>query len=330
MDVSVCSAAFPLDGPGILVHGGAWDIPDEALADHRDGLRTAIEAGRAALSEGQAAADVAAEVVAALESHGAFDAGRGAMLNQEGRAQLDAGIMDGASLSYGSVMAVERLANPIRVARRLMDAGRGQVRMLAGRGAEQFAAAEGMSVVDNGDLVCEREKSRYEKLSGEAGVYHTSQSFLPGVPETQTSGGHDTVGCVVRDRDGRFAAATSTGGTPFKPPGRIGDSPLPGAGFYANEDAAVSSTGWGEAIAAVVLAHSVVRAVEEGTSLQNIATSCLEDMHRKIQNPDGEGACAGLIAVDRSEVVWAFTTPRMARAFWTPARGDVQIEIERR
>jgi L-asparaginase / beta-aspartyl-peptidase len=313
------SAALPVYGPTIVLHGGAWDIPDEVLADHRDGMREAMEVGITAVRDGQPALDVATAVVAALESHGAFDAGRGAMLNQDGRAQLDAGVMDGATLNYGSVMAVERCASPVRVARRLLDAGNGSVRMLTGVGAERFAEAEGFDLIDNGELVCDREQKRFDELQAQAQSVHPSEAFLPGAPSVDgdaASPGHDTVGCVVRDTRGQFAAATSTGGTPFKPPGRIGDSPLPGAGFYANERGAVSSTGWGEAIAAVVLAHSILRDVEEGSAAEEAARRELSRMHRRIQNPDGSGACGGVIILTGKHAVWAHTTPRMARAIW--------------
>lgn len=312
------SAAVPVNGPTIVLHGGAWDIPDEVLDAHRAGMREAMHVGIDALQAGQSALDVATAVVASLESHGAFDAGRGAMLNQDGRAQLDAGVMDGATLGYASVMAVERCSSPVRVARRLLDVGNGSVRMLAGHGAERFAEAEGFDLIANEELVCDREQNRFETLREQAGSAHPSQSFLPGIPslENPAAGGHDTVGCVVRDVKGHFAAATSTGGTPFKPPGRVGDSPLPGAGFYANHVGAVSSTGWGEAIAAVVLAHSILRNVADGESAERAARRELLRMNRRIQNPEGEGACGGAIVVTIDQALWAYTTPRMARAVW--------------
>ncbi|HHP7237787.1 isoaspartyl peptidase/L-asparaginase family protein [Longibacter sp.] len=326
-DGLVFSASFAIDGPVILVHGGAWDIPDGAVEDHRDGLKTALAAGRRSLASGHSAVDVAADVVASMESHGAFDAGRGAMLNQDGRAQLDAGIMDGSCLDYGAVIAVERLKNPIRVARRLMDAGNGQVRILAGEGAERFAVAEAFTLIDNVDLISERERDRFEALRDRIGDVHTSQSFLPGVADRRSGGGHDTVGCVVRDARGHVAAATSTGGTPFKPPGRVGDSPLPGSGFYADGEAAVSCTGWGEAIAAVVLAHDVVRRILDDEDLELAMTSRLQAMHDRIRNPDGDGARGGLIALSGSAVAWAYSTPRMARAIWAPGLGTVHLEL---
>jgi beta-aspartyl-peptidase (threonine type) len=315
MSIQVESGAVGGSGPLLLVHGGAWDIPDAARSDHRDGLWTALERGRELLGGGTAALDVVTAVVATLEGHGAFDAGRGAMLNQDGAAELDAGVMDGASLAYGAVMATQRLPRPVRVARRLLEVGAGRVRMLAGEGAERFAEAEGMDLVDNSELVCDRERERYEALRDQAEAEHPSASFLPGAPDS--AGGADTVGCVARDRDGRVAAATSTGGTPFKPPGRVGDSPLPGAGFYATTGGAASATGWGEAIAAVVLSSRAVDALDGDRSPEAVARRRLRHMHESVTNPEGEGATGGLLLLDaEGRGAWAYTTPRMARAGW--------------
>lgn len=320
------SAAFQFEGPGLIVHGGAWDIPSDALADHRDGLRSAIEEGRRRLQEGATAVTVVTETVAALEAHGAFDAGCGAMLNREGRVQLDAGVMDGATSRYGSVMAVEHLRHPVRVARCLLEHGEGQVCMLAGDGAERFAANQGFDRIANHELVCDREQARYAgRRAKKEDDRYPSESFRPGVQAGDL--GHDTVGCVALDHDGHLAAATSTGGTPFKLPGRVGDSPLPGAGFFAGDHVAVSSTGWGEAIAAVVLAHSVARDVEEGAHPRAAATDRLNALHAQIRDPDGEGARAGLIVLDRTgRGTWAHTTPRMARATWH-TEGSVWLDV---
>ncbi len=312
-DLSLRSDSQPaLDGPCLLVHGGAWDIPDDACAAHRDGLRQAVARGRTLLEEGAPAVEVAAETVAVLEAHGAFDAGRGAMLNRDGVVRLDAGLMNGATLDYGAVIGVARIVQPIRVAHRLLVRSDGQARILTREGAEAFAEHEGFGLVDNDTLICERERARHAALQAEAKQHHTSHSFLEsaGAPR-------DTVGCVAKDRDRRLAAATSTGGTPFAPPGRVGDSPLPGAGFYANEHAAASATGWGEAIAAMALTVRSVDAAARGEAPEAAARQRLADMHAAIRNRDGDGATGGLIVMDASgRSAWAFTTPRMARAGW--------------
>jgi len=331
MDVSGSHGSVMCRGPGLLVHGGAWDIPDVVLEAHREGLREALACGQRLIEVGRPAVDVAVETVACLEAHAAFNAGHGAMLNRDGRVQLDAGVMDGSAARYGSVMGVEHVRHPVRVARRLMEAGCGEVCMLMGRDAEAFAVSEGFARVDNDVLVCDRERDRFERLRRELKERprtDSSRSFLPSPvrpgarmgPGARMEGA-DTVGCVARDARGRLAAATSTGGTPLKPPGRVGDSPIPGSGFYATEHAAVSSTGWGEAIAGVVLAHGVAGEVERGEDPEQAATARLADMQRRIANRDGDGARGGVIVLTPSSAAWAYTTPRMARGAWSAGAG---------
>lgn len=304
-------------GTCLLVHGGAWAIPDEELGAHRAGLGAALDHGRHLLREGTPALDVVAEVVASMEAHGAFDAGRGAVLTSAGTVELDAGLMDGKTLGFGAVAAVRRLPHPVRVARRLIDVGGGEVRLLVGAGAEAFAEAEGFELVANETLICDREQARFEQLRAAAG-YHTSHPFLHP---------RGTVGCVARDRAGRLAAATSTGGTPFRPVGRVGDTPLPGAGFYATPHAAASATGWGEAIATVLLTGRAVESVAAGLDPEGAARAQLRRMHLQVKNRDGEGAAGGLIVLDRDgRGAWAFSTPRMARAGWAEG-GEGWIEI---
>lgn len=314
MSIQIRSQRIEADGPLLLIHGGAWDIPDSALPDHRSGLDAALEAGQSEFSEGREAVDVVTETVAALEAHTAFNAGRGAMLNQQAEAELDAGVMDGTRLAFGSVAGTTHLTHPVRVARRLLTVGEGRVRMLIGRGAERFAESQGFDLVSNDQLVCSRELDRYERIRAQADREHPSSSFLPGTPHT---GGADTVGCVVRDASGRLAAATSTGGTPFKPPGRVGDSPLPGAGFYADEHVAVSATGWGEAIATVGLARDVREQVVDGAEAMTAARGGLRRMKQAVRTPEGEGATGGCIVVTSDDAAYAFTTPRMARGWMT-------------
>ncbi len=325
MALSLQSDTVAAAGPVLLVHGGAWDIPDDACPVHRDGLHDALTAGREPLQKEQAALTAVTTAGVALEAHEAFNAGYGAMLNQDGEAELDAGVMQGATLAYGAVLATHRLAHPVQVARRLLTEGNGRVRMLAGDGAERFAEAQGMGLVPNEALICPREQRRYEQLRGQADAEHPSHSFLPG---TETPGGGDTVGAVARDANGRLAAATSTGGTPFKPPGRVGDAPLPGAGFYADEDVAVSATGWGEAIAATGLARDVRMHVRSGAAAEAAARRALTRMHDRVQSPDGAGATGGCIVVTPTDAAYAFTTPRMARGRTAPAADTAHWAVE--
>jgi beta-aspartyl-peptidase (threonine type) len=325
------AGAVPSSGAALLVHGGAWAIPDEALPAHRAGLHEAVAVGAKLLRSGAPALEAATETVAAMEASGAFDAGAGAMLNQQGEAELDAGVMDGATRDYGGVMAVRRLAHPVRVARRLLAAGAGEVRLLAGEGAERFADAEGFALVENDALVHPRERERFETLRRRAEEQGRDAAFLPGrhaldAGEPAPPVGGDTVGCVARDREGTLAAATSTGGTPFKPPGRVGDSPLPGSGYYATERAAAGATGWGEAIAAVLLSSRAVRLVAEGHPPEEAAAQSLRRMHALIQDGCGEGATGGLLVLGATGGAWAFTTPRMARAGWSED-GEAWVQV---
>lgn len=300
-------------GMGLLVHGGAWDIPDSETEAHLDGLRRAIAQGRTMLLDNASSVDVVTEVVALMESHGAFDAGRGAVLTREGTVELDAGVMDGASLSFGSVACVKHIANPVHAARLLIDHGDGEVRILCGESVDRFAQAHGLRLVQNEVLRCTREQERFELLQHEAASFHTSQAFQAGqMPSPQ-----GTIGCVALDQEGRLAAATSTGGTPFRPAGRIGDTPLPGAGFYANEWGAASATGWGEAIATMSLCVRAVDGVAAHVIPEKVARDRVREMFEAIQNKNGDGAAGGIILLDRfGRGGWAYTTPRMARGGW--------------
>lgn len=322
---SLHSRQIDAPGPLLLVHGGAWDIPADTIDAHREGLQSALDAGRTALQNDLGALSGVTTATRALEADGAFNAGYGAMLNQDGVAELDAGVMLGAALEYGAVMATKHLEHPVDVARLLLSAGEGRVRMLTGDGAERFAESQGVELVPNEKLKHPREQRRYERARTKVKAEHPSRSFHPGGPDLH---GADTVGAVMRDASGTLAAATSTGGTPFKPPGRVGDSPLPGAGFYADEHVAVSSTGWGEAIAAVGLAREIREYVRDGATAETAARKALRRMYSRISSPAGEGATGGCIVVTADDAAFAFTTPRMARG-WRVEPGEAQYAVRR-
>lgn len=301
-------------GPTLLVHGGAWDIPEEEVDAHLDGLRRAVRVGRRAFAAGRTALDVVTEAVAALEDHPAFDAGRGAVLDRDGLPQLDAGVMDGETLRWGAVANVRTLPNPIRTARRLVEDD-GQARLLVSEGAERYAAEAGERAVDPSALIVDRERVRYERLRAEHD-FHTSRAFAGRHPR-------GTVGCVALDASGRLAAATSTGGVPFGRPGRVGDSPLVGSGFYADYLAAASATGWGEAIATVHLSVRACDRVATGVPPAEAAARVLVEMREWIDWPGAAPATGGVILLTASGVGgWAFTTPRMARAWWSAEAGE--------
>jgi L-asparaginase / beta-aspartyl-peptidase len=227
-----------LRSPVLLVHGGAWDIPTDQLGAHTRGAVRAVNAGYALLRRGASALDAVQAAVTLLEDDETFDAGRGSFLTADGRVQLDALLMDGATLRAGAVACVERLKNPIQAARLVLE--QSPHVYLVGAGAEEFARRHGMDLIDNAELVIDRERLR------------AAHAGDPG-------SAHDTVGAVALDAAGNLAAATSTGGTPNKTPGRVGDSSVIGCGGYAdNRSAAASLTGWGEPIMKLVLAKWAV------------------------------------------------------------------------
>jgi beta-aspartyl-peptidase (threonine type) len=225
--------------PVILVHGGAWSIPDDAVPDHIRGVGDAMVAGWKVLERAGPALNAVEEAVAVMEDNETFDAGRGSFLNSEGIVQLDALIMEGAGLRAGGVSCVERLRNPVRAARKVLCES--PHAYLVGKGAKDFAARHGIPLCEQEDLITAREVERLRHFQAQEGDKKTDL-FAPAIS-------HDTVGAVALDRYGNLAAATSTGGTLGKAPGRVGDSSLIGCGCYAdNQTAAASTTGWGEPI----------------------------------------------------------------------------------
>ena len=311
----------PGSGPVVVVHGGAWDIPTARLGEHREGMERALRLAARAVERGASALKIAEESVIALENHPAFDAGRGSVLDRDGAVQLDAGLMDGPSLRWGAVAGVRALPNPIRAARAVLNAA-GQARLLVAEGAERFAAEVGLPAVDPSALVVERERERFERM----------RAYEAEHPRATVSGEMDvprgTVGCVVRDHEGRLAAATSTGGAPLTRPGRVGDSPIPGAGYFADATAAASATGWGEAILTAGLARDAVGRVATGTPAGQAAQSALDRMSELVRWPGASRATGGLIIVDADgHAGWAFTTPRMARGAWRPG-GEIWTAVD--
>ncbi len=318
LNAEVVFASTP--GPALLLHGGAWNIPEKEWDDHEAGMSEALDEGISMLDKGYSALEISAQVVASMESYGAFDAGRGAVLNKEGYVELDAGIMDGWTRRWGAVAGVRTFLNPVHIARSIALEGNGEFCFLASPHAERHALRSGLEPLDPEALICSRERKRYEELRAADNTYHTSHPFLPGGLRAPRG----TVGCVVRDSNGHLAAATSTGGTPYRLPGRIGDSPLPGCGYFANRVAAASATGWGEAIAACVLCRETVSLVEHGLSAVEAVSQSLKTMYDTVRNAEGVGATGGLILVEsQGDAAWGFTTPCMARAGW----GDTGLRL---
>ena len=296
------------DHPTLLVHGGAWSIPDDMVKAHLQGVRAALNRGWHALERGGSALDAVEEAVVAMEDDETFDAGRGSFLNSEGKVQLDALIMDGATLRAGGVGGVERIANPVRVARKILSDSP-HVYFVA-EGAERFAAEHGIPLCKNEDLVIPREVERLKHFQS------GSQKLDP------TYFSHDTVGAVALDRQGNIAAATSTGGTLNKTPGRLGDSSLIGCGCYAdNDSAAVSTTGWGEPIMKLVLAKWAADRVATGNLPEWAAKEAMNYLQRRLQ---GMGGIIVLDAQGRFGI--AHNTPRMAWAIKTSSKEEAGIQ----
>jgi beta-aspartyl-peptidase (threonine type) len=287
--------------PSLIVHGGAWDIPADAIPECREGCCRALGAGWHVLASGGSSLDAVEAAIVELEDAPAFDAGIGSHLNRDGRVQLDAIIMDGQSLKSGAVAAVERTRNPIHLARRVLESS--EHMMLVGAGAEQFASEQGMPLCSPEELILERERAAWRRCSegNHLSEFHFGHR-------------HGTVGAVAFDSAARIAAGTSTGGTCCKFPGRVGDSPLIGCGCYADaESGGVSCTGWGEAIMKIVMAKAAADLLRSGKSPHAAAEDCVALLARRTQ---GTG---GLILLDRQgHPGFAFNTPHMAFGYVTP------------
>ena len=287
--------------PSLIVHGGAWNIPDSAVEPCRRGCEAALNAGWKILSAGGSALDAVEASIISLEDDPIFDAGTGAHLTLDGRVELDAIVMDGATLKAGAVAAVSHLRNPIRLARRVLESS--EHMMLVGEGAEKFAREQELTLCDPQDLVLERERAAWQRCSEDqhASEFHHDHAM-------------GTVGAVAIDRDGNLFAGTSTGGTCCKHAGRVGDSPLIGCGCYADAEAGgVSCTGLGEAIMRVVLAKTAVELLRAGQTPTTVARECTRLLYER-----GRGT-GGLIILDRDgNPGVGFSTSRMAFAYFAP------------
>ena len=297
--------------PSLIIHGGAWNIPDQAVEDCRAGIRRALQAGWKILSSGGSATDAVESSIVILEDDPTFDAGFGAHLNTEGRVQLDAIIMDGATLKAGSVAAVERIRNPIRLARQVLE--HSEHMMIVAAGAEKFAVEHGIPLCAPEDLIHERERVAWARCLEDS---HAAEHHV----------GHEagTVGAVAFDQHGHLVAGTSTGGTCCKLPGRVGDSPLIGCGCYADVEAGgVSCTGHGEGIMKIVMAKMAADLLQGRQVLvphrekagplslaQAVADSCVRKLAHRAHTT------GGLILLDcEGHPAAAFNTPRMAYGY---------------
>jgi beta-aspartyl-peptidase (threonine type) len=295
----------------LAIHGGAGDRPrmpfSAAREDaYRHGLTQALAAGQRLLERGGRALDAVQAAVSVLEDDPLFNAARGAVLSADGTAELDAAIMDGSDLRAGAVAQVRHIKNPVQLARAVLEDS-SQV-FLVGRGAENFAREAGFSFVDNEYFITPDRRQQFEALKLRQTQAASSVS-TPLVPLEEPPLG--TVGAVARDTEGRLAAATSTGGIAGKRSGRVGDSPVIGAGTYAdNQTCAVSTTGHGEWFLRTVQAYDISARLRYGG--YSLATAVSEAIMQRLS---GLGAAGGLIAVDRAGgIVMHYNTPAMFRA----------------
>ncbi|XP_052767390.1 isoaspartyl peptidase/L-asparaginase-like [Mya arenaria] len=288
--------------PVIIVHGGAWTIPDDIVEGSRAGTKAAARAGYAVLSSGGTAIDAIQAAIRVLEDDPCFDAGTGSVLTAKGDVEMDAVIMDGRTLKSGAVACVHNIKNPIELARKVME--KTDHCLLVGPGADLFAEEVGIKRVPTESLVSAEAVRELE-------FYHANYDCTVHDLFRQRGSSHDTVGAVALDVNGNVAYGTSTGGISCKKPGRVGDSPIIGAGGYADNDVGgISCTGHGESISKVVLAHQVITAMKTGTDAQEAADKALANMASRV---DGYG---GVIVLGREgDVALSFTTERMSWAW---------------
>jgi beta-aspartyl-peptidase (threonine type) len=279
--------------PAIIVHGGAGPIRDASLQPRLEGCKEAALVGWGILQRGGTALDAVEAAVVVLEDNPLFNAGTGSTLNSLGKSEMDAAIMEGASLRAGAVAAVRGIKNPVKLARRVMDDGRHV--LLAGEGALLFARQIGVSEVSAETLIAEEQRKRWDEK-------------------------HGTVGAVALAATGQTAVATSTGGILNKLPGRVGDSALLGSGTYADETGGVSCTGHGEAIIRIVMAKTALDFLRSGLDPTEAANRAVTLLAEKT------GSTGGLIIVDRQgRVGYARNTSHMPVCSITDSTG---IKIE--
>jgi len=290
--------------PVILVHGGAGRIAPQNVEAAQAGVRAAVEIGRRVLLEGGDAVDAVVAAVRAMEDDPVFNAGRGACLNADGMVEVDAGLMRGRDAAVGAIAAVPELGDAIAVARAVLE--HSEHCLLAGEGAVRFAQAHGVGRFGRDAVWTAKAQERFEAASR-------------GVDDA--SGQADTVGAVALDADGHLAVACSTGGVLRKTPGRVGDSPVPGAGYYAQDGlGAACGTGVGEAILRKVACFDALGRMRAGMTPTAAAQAVCDEVVAL-----GEGLTCGLIVVDpRGEIGVAHRSLHMSHAW---ARGSDPIHV---
>lgn len=307
---------------GIVIHGGAGTILKENMSDslenaYRAKLEEAIRVGHEILKNGGDAMEAVTKTINILEDSPLFNAGKGAVFTHEETNELDASVMDGATLNAGAVAGVTHIKNPIDLAVEVMN--NSEHVMLAGKGAEVFAQSRGIELVDPSYFYTESRFKSLQRVKRRNAKKVTANFHDPFVKGSKFG----TVGCAALDKNGNLAAGTSTGGMTNKRWNRIGDAPIIGAGTYANNrTCAVSSTGWGEYFIRAMVAHDISAMMEyKGVSLQEAAREVIQ---KKVPALGGDG---GIVAIDNEgNVAMEFNTAGMYRAHMN-AVGELIVEI---
>lgn len=308
----------PKNNIGLVIHGGAGTILKKNLtpeleAQYKEVLEKAAKKGYEILQNGGTSLDAVEQTIHIMENSPLFNAGKGAVFANNGKNELDASIMEGKTLNAGAVAGVTNLKNPISAARKVME--NSDHVLLAREGAEEFAASQGLEVVDSSYFFTEK---RYNSLQ-KAKLGAKSAYLDPYINDYKFG----TVGCVALDKDGNLAAGTSTGGMTNKKWSRIGDSPIIGAGTYANnKTCAVSGTGHGEYFIRANVAYDISALMEyKEMSLQEAAKEVIQN---KLKNMGGDG---GIIAIDaKGNLVAEFNTAGMYRAM-VDEKGTITVGI---
>lgn len=294
--------------PVVVVHGGAGHIPKERVEHSTIGVKEAVRTGYAILQKGGSAMDAVVEAVTLMENNPRFNAGQGSVLNVKGEVEMDAFVMDGRSLASGAVSAVRRVANPVQLARLVME--KTNHLCLTAEGASKFARSMGVPEVPEESLITDYAKMRWKKnLEPDAN------------PVECQMGKMGTVGAVAVDIDGNIACATSTGGMINKMEGRVGDTPCIGCGGYAdNKIGAVSPTGHGEAIMKVTLSRLILFHMEQGKTPEEASDLALAYMKERVEG------LGGVVVVD-PKGTWAARFSSLQMSWAAAQQGELHFGL---
>ena len=314
------------DNYGIVIHGGAGTILKKNMTDsletaYKEKLKEAISLGHSILKNGGTAMEAVTKTINIMEDSPLFNAGKGAVFTHEGTNELDASVMDGATLNAGAVAGVTQIKNPIDLAMAVMNDSPHV--MLSGKGAETFAKERGFELVDPSYFYTENRYQSLERVKAKEAAKESKVTISNFDDAYIKNSKFGTVGCAALDKNGNLAAGTSTGGMTNKRWNRIGDAPIIGAGTYANNaTCAVSSTGWGEFFIRAMVAHDISALMEyKGLTLQAAASEVIQ---KKVPALGGDG---GIVAIDKDgNVAMEFNTAGMYRAHMN-ADGELIIRI---